>query len=437
MKKNIFIVVFIITLILIILINISFSQNYEWEKCDFVNSPEPRFFHQMLNINDDKIILFGGAGEKHMLNDCWILDLLDKKWEQIIIPKLNIFRFGFRTAKIDNNRILIFGGGGPGNENNDTWVYNISQNKFELKNHSVKPEERTAHGLINIGNGNILLFGGCKTIMNFNFYFSDTWIYSSIKDKWTILSTNERPALRANFSITKINNNKVLLYGGCYDYELNDSIYTDFWIFNISEKKWSQIIPQNKPTLRVGEGIAALDSDMVLLFGGYSANSNDSLRFLDDTWIYKFKDNKWEQIKISNYPNARSHFDMVKLYSNNSVLLFGGRSIDGSYNDIWLFKNKNTGYQENIYLIDDIQFFINSFSLPNMLTINYKLLSPSQVKIDLFDLNYRLIDNLLNSYQPEGSHYVNYNTSNLVIGLYIIRLNESGKNNFFKFIIYN
>ena len=85
----------------------------------------------------------------------------------------------------------------------------------------------------------------------------------------------------------------------------------------------------------------------------------------------------------------------------------------------------------NISSIDDIQLTPENFRLeqnyPNpfnsMTKIDYTLPLSSQVRIDLFDVLGRKVDNIINEYQIIGYHQIHYSNDNLKSGLYFYKLN--------------
>lgn len=71
----------------------------------------------------------------------------------------------------------------------------------------------------------------------------------------------------------------------------------------------------------------------LILFGG-----EDRLgRFLDDTWVYDYGDNRWTQMNPSMKPSARAYHAMTYDSKNDKVILFGGRDSNGFSDETWVY----------------------------------------------------------------------------------------------------
>ncbi|MBC8196498.1 MAG: multicopper oxidase domain-containing protein [Candidatus Marinimicrobia bacterium] len=58
-------------------------------------------------------------------------------------------------------------------------------------------------------------------------------------------------------------------------------------------------------------------------------------------------------------------------------------------------------------------------------TISYQLNQSGQININIFDLNGKLIDELVNDYKEMGNYSINWNGSNLANGVYIVKLHSN------------
>ncbi len=58
-------------------------------------------------------------------------------------------------------------------------------------------------------------------------------------------------------------------------------------------------------------------------------------------------------------------------------------------------------------------------------TISYQLNQNGQININIFDLNGKLIDELVNDYKEMGNYSINWNASNLANGVYIVKLQSN------------
>ena len=66
---------------------------------------------------------------------------------------------------------------------------------------------------------------------------------------------------------------------------------------------------------------------------------------------------------------------------------------------------------------------------------NIILRNSKEVRINLFDLTGKLIDNVSNSYMTKGVHSISYNTSSLNSGIYIFQVASGDEVNAGKLIV--
>ena len=193
----------------------SHNDTYVWSKIltRRTNSPPPRMWGQMANIDDKRhaVFLFGGAASStELLGDSWILewkaspDAAEGVTGAIWYPVGNRgpqSRFWHSLSSLGDysGRVLMFGGsttppGSPQRDRNpearfldDTWIYTpptetpgigqwvrITNQDYEW------PSGRNSHDMTAISPSRVVMFGGktYKTVGNESVYLSDeTWIF--------------------------------------------------------------------------------------------------------------------------------------------------------------------------------------------------------------------------------------------------------------------
>ncbi len=150
-------------------------------------------------------------------------------------------------------------------------------------------------------------------------------------DEWIMTTQSDKPTGRTGHVMASVfGTTSIVLFGGT-----DDSGYLDdTWVYDLKLEKWSQKIPSGEiPAARTGHAMAAIHgTDKLILFGGF----NDT--YLDDTWIYDLSEDSWTELWYSNRPDARAYHAMSSIYKQSKVLLFGGFIEDGyEIKDTWLF----------------------------------------------------------------------------------------------------
>ncbi len=122
----------------------------------------------------------------------------------------------------------------------------------------------------------------------------------------------------------------VILFGG-WD---PDTDFGDTWKYDPAANTWAQLEPSGGvPGGRALHQMVYDPADgVVILFGGTS----DAGRF-GDTWAYSPADNTWTDLTGSGGPSARSAHSMVYDPDTGEVILFGGVSDAGLYDDTWAY----------------------------------------------------------------------------------------------------
>lgn len=90
--------------------------------------------------------------------------------------------------------------------------------------------------------------------------------------------------------------------------------------------------------------------------------------------------------------------------------------------------NIPTSIEENVVNNSSTEVFSYPNPFSSSFTINYTLGRASNVIIKLYDINGTLIGSLNSENQPEGSHSVEYNGSNLAAGVYFYSVNSNSGN---------
>jgi hypothetical protein len=213
----------------------------------------------------------------------------------------------------------------------DTWMYNLSNNSWTDMKPTNKPPDNVESDLATIyGTDKVMLFGGHGSSRT-----NETWVYDRSDNDWTEIQISNAPEGRYSHIIAPIDGyDKVLLFGGfnLQSYDLDDT-----WVFDFSDKSWTNQNPTVKPSARSSYGIAPIiGTDKVVLFGGTAGS--------DETWIYDLSDNKWTIKTPSFKPSMRYQSVMSTLYGTGKVVLQGGRYGSNQYSDTWTY-NINNGTQ--------------------------------------------------------------------------------------------
>ncbi len=333
-----------------------FAHNGKWTRMHPENHPSARELFGMAQLTDGKILLFGGNNitQHELNNDTWIFDLATKQWTIINTIHKPAERFRHGMANITDGKVLLFGGqvlsGNTHVEVNDTWIFDIETMDWEelIPVDSAYPRER--FNISKLTDNRVLIFGGNVDLPGDDFWVhaSDTWYFDLQKNRW------KRVGYPSGFFIdgreagqmAYLDNGRVLMTGGWHYKYLDDNYIFDYLDIDILDYSLDTINPKSNIPKVVGSSMANLCEGSILLYGG----NTGTWQFID-TWIFSIKDTSWKELKLTSPPERSAH--TISKISDNKVILFGGNGYDyeGEYNfnysDTWLFEYEPNDVEEN------------------------------------------------------------------------------------------
>jgi uncharacterized membrane protein len=192
--------------------------------------------------------------------------------------------------------------------NNYNWTY---QTPPRINN----PSDRNRHTMASIkGTDKLVLYGG----FDGSFIFSQTWIYDLSENKWTKQSPATDPEWRRDYAMASVDGTDQVVFFGGWN---GSSTFNDTWVYDFSANTWTQKYPTTSPSIRYYHKMATINgTDKVLLFGGaYGAT------IFDDTWEYDLSANTWTNKNPSGgSPIGRCLQAMAEINGTDNIVMYGG-----------------------------------------------------------------------------------------------------------------
>lgn len=208
----------------------------------------------------------------------------------------------------------MFGGVDQDKLSNELFILNESNKCWELvqpQSLSDCPIPRSGMRAVSLKNA-LFLFGGYTNKVNG--YLNDTYIYYPKKNAWEKIDISDgfAPSPRVDFSLCKLNERYVLMFGGSDGY----SILNDCYLFDTVHKEWREFKHKVLPGSRLGHTCSSF-KESAFLFGGWDGKST-----LGDVW--RFMNNTgWEQLETSNGPIPPRYRHSSSRFGN-FMIVFGG-----------------------------------------------------------------------------------------------------------------
>ena len=338
--RNLFLLRGLSTSIVILLTSLTFSTSQigHWEKLNPPNNPGYRADHGMAPIGYKKVLLFGGSNG-FILGDTWIYDFEKNDWSEIECKNSPSNRVGMGICNISEKEVLLFGGSDDGGVAtfNDLWLFNLdSLNWIKLDpkpwNNKYYPLPLFSFGMAKLSNNSVVIYGG--EILDGNplkGYSDETWIYYIEENQWEYRNIGW-PESRASLMMTELDSNLVLMCGGYKHGLFNDSWYLEndnyFWF------RFKNLL--NDMPLVSASAISGLNNRLAVLFGGVPAIGSGK-SWYDSTWIFDYYNKTWLKLELDQHPSDRASPGIARIDINKAILFGGSSKTNPKPYDTWLF----------------------------------------------------------------------------------------------------
>lgn len=301
-----------------------------WKQLAVENAPAPRYDHTLaLDVNQQRLILFGGRDGSQVFGDTWIYDLKVNQWREVNGAGPSA-RFGLASA-YDPSRHAVYIFGGQNQEfYNDTWMFDtLTETWSEIQTTDPKPDIRYGHGVtLDLKSDRLIVSHGFAR----DGRHDDTWALDLKSNSWKNLTpTGDKPLKRCLTDIAYApNSDSVYLFGGCSS-GFGPCPQGDLWMLDLKADKWTELEPPgDAPSARENLSLVLDErAGRLILFGGKGTAA------MNDLWVYDPTQNAWRQVSLVG-PGARKSHDAVYDASGNLVFLFGGTDGSRALNDLWV-----------------------------------------------------------------------------------------------------
>jgi hypothetical protein len=284
--------------------------------------------------NKNKVLLFGGADEKQVYGDLWVLK--KKGWKRLNDNDIEPRTFASLVYDEANKRVILFGGNkvlfgseeNPAKFFNDTWEFKKGKwRKIELE---TSPEQRAEAAIAyDKLNNRIILFGG-YTLENGKLKrFGDTWEFSG--NKWRKLSDKDISPRNGAALAFDSNLDRIVLFGGSTENKDYGEKTGETWVLEGDE--WKKLEIDQPANIFNSNMIFDEKNKQLFRFGGWNGSGR-----INETWIFKNK--SWEKLNLKTNPPARNHASMVYDPKSNKIILFGGHDGEKIFGDLWIFEKR-------------------------------------------------------------------------------------------------
>ncbi len=320
---------------------------------DNIPYPSARAGHNMIyNPINGEIILFGGMKDNlnyqgSYLNDTWVYHYSNNSWIEITSIAQPSNRNGpSMVYEPIHHRVLLFGGSSHAGFLNDTWEFKLSTYQWsKIEVEICPPKCADAEMFFDLPNNEIVLFGGYTPVG----YSDETWIFNINDNLWEKQNLSSHPSSRYGHRIVYSSSKDLgVLFAG-HAFDSSDTINNDMWLYNCSNKQWSEMTVDSPPSIRYWHDMIYDETnEKIIMFGG--RKNSYSFDCWGDTWEYIEESNQWVEIETNQGPEERMFCSMVYNEQAKKVILFGGNEDPNTtiFDDLWEYDTNKSKWKEII-----------------------------------------------------------------------------------------
>ncbi len=305
----------------------------------------------MPDVNQGRIITFGGVLNDVVKGDTWILDIVSLGWIPVQPDSAPSPRTHHRMVQ-ENKNIYLFGGqNSAGEVLGDLWRFDLDTLNWKQLFVAGGPTPRKSGAFV-ASNDGVLLLGGMGATQG----LLDGWRLSTAANEfWTDLPVGPVPSPRVGATIATTQANELLLYGGLPEFNSTQDTLREVWRFKPSPNATWTLENNAGPTVRNPAVTYDKTSQTLYVHGGLPSGIEDNQAPTNDLWA--FFDNAWSLIsKPNDSAPSRSHHGMVWHPPSEQLLLYGGTDSTESdpmtTNNLWRV-SPDQGLWEGIITLGD------------------------------------------------------------------------------------
>ena len=222
--------------------------------------------------------------------------------------------------------MIVFGGEGPGVSYDNGVRYNPRDNSWEMLPSKNAPSSRTGGSAVWTGK-EMIVWGGFGGRMGNNTNRNDGSRYSPDSNSWRVMSTENAPEARFDFSAVW-SGRELLVWGGYTDAQSRYSgAYAPGHLntggrYNPSNDSWKPITTRSAPSKRFANAAVWTGTEM-LIWGGA-----DGSKVLGDGGRYNTARDMWRPISANGAPSARG--SAVAVWTGKEMIVWGGSTRDNN-----------------------------------------------------------------------------------------------------------
>nr|AML76534.1 putative LOV domain-containing protein [Elegia tectorum] len=255
------------------------AANPEWRRVKVSASPPGRWGHTLSWLNGSWLVVFGGCGQRGLLNDVFVLDLDAQQptWREITGEGPPLPRSWHSSCTVDGSKLVVSGGcTDAGVLLSDTFLLDLTKEKPAWREipSSWSPPSRLGHTMSVYGRTKILMFGGLAKSGSLRLRSCDAYTMDLDEDdpEWRQVATSGFPSIgpppRLDHVAVSLPCGRIIIFGGSIAGLHSPS---QLFLLDPAEEKpgWRILsVPGQPPKFAWGHSTCVVGGTRVLVLGG-------------------------------------------------------------------------------------------------------------------------------------------------------------------------
>ena len=290
-------------------------------------APEPRAHGvAVFDAPGRRLVVFGGQGERSLLDDTWAFDLARSTWTRLqtrgAAPEA---RLG-ADAVFDpvGRRMIVWAGQAGSRFFDDTWALDLATLEWRDVTPDARPQARYGSASVfDPAQRRLVQFAGFTDLSR---RFRDTQAFDLAAHRWQDLTPPDGgPRVRCLLTAAlHAPSRRMIAYGG-----QNNGYLDDLWAFDLATGQWSDLTVPSRPAGRLLASSFMGPDGVFMVFGGRT-----EIGQVNDTWAFDLARGQWSLLSVTEKPPQRESAMSAYAEAEDRFLVFGGRQA-GLMNDVW------------------------------------------------------------------------------------------------------
>jgi hypothetical protein len=290
-------------------------------------APEPRAHGvAVFDAPARRLVIFGGAAERTLLDDTWAFDLATSSWSRLdtrgTAPEA---RLGADAVYDPAGRRLVLWAGQAGSRFfDDTWALDLRTLEWREVSPASRPQARYGSASVfDPAQRRLVQFAGFTDLSR---RFRDTQAFDLARHEWEDLTPPDGgPRVRCLLTAAlHAPSRRMIVYGG-----QNNGFLDDLWAFDLATRTWSDLTTEQRPPGRLLASSFVDREGRFVVFGGRTEVGQ-----VNETWAFDLSRREWARLDLPDPPPQRDSALAAYDEAEERFLVFGGNR-ERRFNDVW------------------------------------------------------------------------------------------------------